>query len=174
MHLFTLRFIAALFCTLALVACGADEGEVGEFYNDWTGNEIKVDAFADPKVDGVTCHMSHFDRGVIDRISKGKWFEDPSNASIACRQTGPISIADIKLGKSGEEVFKKRQSLIFKTVAVRRIYDPDNAALLYLVYSRKPIDGSSKMSLSTVALFGAGPDGSTPRPANLTTPQPGR
>jgi len=164
--------LTPVLAALSLAACGSDKGEVAEFYNDWTGNEIKVDAFADPKVDGVTCHMSHFDRGVIDRISKGKWFEDPSNASIACRQTGPITIADIKLGKSGEEVFKKRQSLIFKTVAVRRIYDRENNALLYLVYSRKPVDGSAKMSLSTVALFGAAADGSTPIPANLPAPEP--
>ncbi|MEM1020409.1 MAG: CreA family protein, partial [Pseudomonadota bacterium] len=107
-----------------LAACGSDGEEVGEFYNDWTGNEIKVEALRDPKVTGVTCHMTHFDRGVIDRVTKGNWFEDPSNASIACRQTGPIEIGEIKLGKGGEEVFRQRQSLVFKTVAVRRIYDP--------------------------------------------------
>lgn len=147
-----------------LASCGSDGEEVGEFYNDWTGNEIKVEAFQDPKVSGVTCHMSHFDRGIIDRVSKGNWFEDPSNASIACRQTGPVVFEGIKLGKSGEEVFRQRQSLIFKTVAVRRIYDADTQSLLYVVYSRKPVDGSSKMSLSTVALYGAGPDGETPVP----------
>ncbi|MEM7570295.1 MAG: CreA family protein [Pseudomonadota bacterium] len=162
-----MKHLIAVFAVLTLAACGSDGEEVGEFYNDWTGNEIKVEAFSDPKVTGVTCHMSHFDRGVIDRISKGNWFEDPSNASIACRQTGPVEIGDIKLGKSGEEVFRQRQSLIFKTVAVRRIYDAETQSLLYVVYSRKPVDGSSKMSLSTVALFGSGPDGKTPIPAKL-------
>lgn len=157
-----MRMLVSLLAVIALAACGNDAEEVGEFYNDWTGNEIKVDAFADPKVTGVTCHMSHFDRGLIDRVSKGNWFEDPSNASIACRQTGPIVIGDIKLGKSGEEVFRQRQSLIFKTVAVRRIYDEGSNSLLYLVYSRKPVDGSAKMSLSTVALYQSGPLGETP------------
>lgn len=157
---------------LAFSACGDDAKEVGEFYNDWTGNEIKVEAFADPKVDGVTCHMSHFDRGIIDRVTKGNWFEDPSNASIACRQTGPIVIGDIKTGKGGEEVFRQRQSLIFKTVAVRRIYDESANSLLYVVYSRKPMEGSAKMNLSTVALYNAGPDGQTPvlsRPADTAS-----
>lgn len=161
--------ILVVMCSV-LAACGSDGEEVGEFYNDWTGNEIKVEALRDPKVTGVTCHMTHFDRGVIDRVTKGNWFEDPSNASIACRQTGPIEIGEIKLGKGGEEVFRQRQSLVFKTVAVRRIYDPATNALLYVVYSRKPIDGSAKMSLSTVALYGAGPDGGTPIPANYVIP----
>lgn len=164
-----MRTLLSLLAVFSLAACGSDEGEVGEFYNDWTGNEIKVEAFEDPKVSGVTCHMSHFDRGIIDRVSKGNWFEDPSNASIACRQTGPIVIGDIKLGKAGEEVFRRRQSLIFKTVAVRRIYDDSSNSLLYVVYSRKPVDGSAKMNLSTVALFQAGPQGATPKPALAET-----
>ena len=48
-----------------------------------------VEAIEDPAVQGVTCHVARFSRGVIDRLTKGNWFEDPSNASIACRQTGP-------------------------------------------------------------------------------------
>jgi len=142
---------AALFL---LAACGrSGENEVGEFKNDFVGNEIKVQALADPKVEGVTCHLSHFDRGFWDRVSKGNWFEDPSNASIACRQTGPIAIGDIDMDKNGEEVFSQRMSLVFKSIAVRRIYDADNNTLVYVVYSRRPVEGSAKMAISTISLY---------------------
>lgn len=141
---------------LFLAACGGGENEVGEFKNDFVGNEIKVEALADPKVEGVTCHLTHFDRGFWDRVAKGNWFENPSNASIACRQTGPIFIGDIDLDKSGEEVFTQRMSLVFKSLAVRRIYDAENQTLVYVVYSRRPIEGSAKMAVSTIALYGQG------------------
>ncbi len=145
--------LSALACFL-LVACGrSSENEVGEFKNDFVGNEIKVQALSDPKVSGVTCHLSHFDRGFWDRVSKGNWFEDPSNASIACRQTGPIDVGDIDLDKNGEEVFSQRMSLVFKSIAVRRIYDAANNTLIYVVYSRRPIEGSAKMSISTISLY---------------------
>lgn len=143
---------AAAFCLVA--ACGGRETQVGEFKNDWVGNEIILEALKDAKVDGVTCHLSHFDRGFWDRVAKGNWFEDPSNASIACRQTGAIRIGDIDLEADGEEVFSQRQSLIFKSLAVRRIYDAENDTLIYVAYSRKPVEGSAKMSISTISLYG--------------------
>lgn len=130
--------------------------EVGSFTNDWTGNGLVVNAVADPKVEGVTCHVVHFDRSLIDRVSKGNWFEDPSNASIACRQTGKIVIGDIDASRSGEEVFSERKSLIWKSIAVRRIYDRQNDSLVYVVYSRQVKDASAKMAISTVPLFQAG------------------
>ncbi len=141
---------------LVLVACGGSGvGEVAEINNDWTGNEIKIESFEDEDVKGVTCHMAHFDRGVIDRLSKGDWFENPSNGSISCGITGPVTIGDISLKKGGEEVFKQRQSIVFKKLAVRRVYDADADTLIYLVYSKKIVDGSAKMSLATVPLNGA-------------------
>jgi CreA protein len=152
-----LKSATAFAAILLLAACGrGDENEVGEFKNDLIGNEIKVQALADPDVQGVTCHLSHFDRGFWDRVSKGNWFEDPSNASIACRQTGPIAIGDIDMDKNGEEVFSQRMSLVFKSLAVRRIYDAENNTLIYVVYSRRPVEGSAKMSLSTISLYGQG------------------
>lgn len=140
---------------LFLAACGGagQHEEVGEFKNDLIGNEIKLEALKDPKVVGVTCHLSYFDRAVWDRLAKGNWFENPSNSSIACRQTGPITIGAIDLDKSGEEVFSQQQSLIFKQLAVRRIYDATNNTLIYVAFSRKPIEGSAKMSISTIALY---------------------
>lgn len=144
------------FAFFALAACGGagQHEEVGEFKNDLIGNEIKLEALKDPKVAGVTCHLSYFDRAVWDRLAKGNWFENPSNSSIACRQTGPITIGAIDLDKSGEEVFSQSQSLIFKELAVRRIYDAANNTLIYVSFSRKPIDGSAKMAISTISLYG--------------------
>ena len=101
---------------VALIPRAAAE-EVGEFRNDWTGNSIVVEAVPDPKVQGVSCHISRFSRGLIHRLSKGNWFVDPSNSSIACRQTGPITVGDINMSASGEEVFSQRLSLIFKSLA---------------------------------------------------------
>ncbi|HZA65663.1 MAG TPA: CreA family protein [Geminicoccaceae bacterium] len=138
-----------------LIATPAQAEEVGSFTNDWSGNGIVVEAIEDPKIKGITCHISHFERGMIDRLRKGNWFEDPSNASIACRQTGPLVIGDIARDEEGEEVFNERKSLVFKNLAVRRIYDETHETLIYVVYSREVVEGSAKMNISTVALHGA-------------------
>ncbi len=144
---------AAALATLGLAA-SASAQEVGEIGVDWLGNDIIVEAIQDPKVEGVTCHVSYFERGVIDRLQKGNWFEDPSNSSIACRQTGPLKIGDIDLDKDGEEVFKQRLSLIWKQQVVNRIYDSRNHTLIYLSHSSQVQDGSAKMAISTVPLYG--------------------
>jgi CreA protein len=138
---------------LASFAPARADDTVGSFRNDWTGNSIVVEAVPDPKVEGVTCHITRFDRSLIDRLSKGNWFIDPSNSSISCRQTGPITIGDINTSTSGEEVFSQRISLIFKSLAVRRIFDKENDTLIYVIYSRQVKDASAKMAISTVPLF---------------------
>lgn len=128
--------------------------EVGKVGVDWVGNDIVIEAIDDPEVEGVTCHVSYFDRSVIDRLQKGNWFEDPSNSSIACRQTGPIKIGEIDMSEDGEEVFKQGISLIWKKQVVNRIYDKANDTLIYLAHSRQVQDGSAKMAISTVPLYG--------------------
>lgn len=74
-------------------------GRVGRVGVDWTGNDIIVDAVADPEVQGVTCHLAYFDRSMLDRLSRGNWFEDPSNSAIECARTGPVRIGDIRRGE---------------------------------------------------------------------------
>jgi len=128
--------------------------QVGEVGVDWLGNDIIVEAIKDPEVEGITCHVSYFDRGVIDRLQKGNWFENPSDSAISCRQTGPITIGEIDLGEEGEEVFKQGISLIWKEQVVNRIYDKKNQTLIYLAHSRQVQDGSAKMSMTTVPLYG--------------------
>jgi CreA protein len=141
---------------LALVlATPALAEEVGQIATDWTGNDIIVDAIQDPKIQGITCHLTYFERGLIDRLRKGNWFQDPSNSSIACRQTGPITVGDIETGKKGEEVFREGLSLVFKSLVVRRIFDKANNTLVYVAHSRRIQEGSAKMSVSTVPLYNA-------------------
>ena len=139
---------------LALTAAGpALTQQVGEVGVDWLGNDIIVEAVKDPEVEGVTCHVSYFDRGVIDRLQKGNWFEDPSDSSISCRQTGPIVIGDISMDEGGEEIFNQGISLIWKQQVVNRIYDKANNTLIYLSHTRQVQDGSAKMAISTVPLY---------------------
>ena len=78
---------------------------IGKVGTDWTGNDIVIEAINDPNVEGVTCYVSYFSRSIIDRLSQGNWFEDPSNSAISCRQTGPIRIGDIETDEDGEEIF---------------------------------------------------------------------
>jgi CreA protein len=146
----------ALFAALALTAlagaCTRSADKVGEFKNDILGNEIVVEALADPNVPGIVCHFAHFDRGFWDRVGKGNWFEDPSNASIDCQRSGAVDLTRAGLDAKGQEVFSQRQSLFFKQVAVRRIIDLDHSTVVYVIYSRELVEGSAKMSLSTVPL----------------------
>ncbi|MGX5827553.1 CreA family protein [Mesorhizobium sp. 43Arga] len=144
----------ALAACVVLGAGSAVAEEVGKVGVDWVGNDIIVEAIKDPKVDGVTCHVSYFDRSIIDRLHKGNWFEDPSDSSISCRQTGPITIGDIDTSEGGEEVFKQGLSLIWKKQVVNRIYDKTNETLIYLSHSRQVQNGSAKMSVTTVPLYG--------------------
>lgn len=144
----------ALAACVVLGAGSAVAEEVGKVGVDWVGNDIIVEAIKDPKVDGVTCHVSYFDRSIIDRLHKGNWFEDPSDSSISCRQTGPITIGDIDMSEGGEEVFKQGISLIWKKQVVNRIYDKTNETLIYLSHSRQVQNGSAKMSVTTVPLYG--------------------
>lgn len=146
-----------MFLAVLAMAIAADTGtraeQVGEVGVDWLGNDIIIEAVGDPDVSGVTCHVAYFERGLIDRLQKGNWFEDPSNSSIACRQTGPVVIGDINLDEDGEEIFKQRRSIIWKQLVIKRVYDRKNDTLIYLAHSRQVQDGSAKMSISTVPLF---------------------
>ncbi|MDF1552365.1 MAG: CreA family protein [Deferrisomatales bacterium] len=126
---------------------------VGHVDTKWNAlspdDSIVVEAFDDPDIEGVACHIS--------RAKKGGWKrtvglgEDPSEASIACRQIGPIKIQGTL--EDGEEVFSARASAVFKKVHVVRFLDKKRNTLVYLVYSDKLIDGSPKNSLSTVPMM---------------------
>ena len=147
------RILAALLLTATPLAAE----QVGEVGVDWVGNDIVIEAIPDPEVEGVTCHVAYFERSLIDRLSGGNWFEDPSNASIACRQTGPIRIVgDLDRDEDGEDVFRESRSIILKTLRIKRIYDEANQTLIYLAHAQELTEGSAKMSISTVPLYGSG------------------
>ena len=113
-------------------------------------DKIVVDGFDDPKVEGVACHISRAQTGGM----KGAFgvAEDTSDASIACRQIGPIKInGDIK---DGERVFDERRSLVFKTLQVVRFFDRQRNVLVYVAYSNRFIEGSPKNSISSVPIMG--------------------
>lgn len=138
---------------LCLTTQVATAEQVGNVDVDWLGNDIVIEAFSDPLVDGVTCHVAYFERGLIDRLQNGNWFEDPSNSSIACRQTGAITIGDIDRSDEGESVFSERRSIIWKSLNIKRILDEENQTLIYIAHAREVQNGSAKMSISTVPLF---------------------
>jgi CreA protein len=118
----------------------------------WIGpnDRIVVDGFDDPKVKGVACHISRAVTGGV----KGELgvAEDTSDASIACRQVGPIEISgDLK---NGESVFDERRSLVFKRLHVVRFFDRERNVLVYVSYSDRVIEGSPKNAISTVPIMG--------------------
>ncbi|KIL06566.1 MULTISPECIES: CreA family protein [Stutzerimonas] len=117
----------------------------------WLGpnHKIVVEAFDDPKVRGVTCYLSRAKTGGI----KGGLglAEDRAEASIACRQVGPISFVG-KL-EDGEEVFKERTSLVFKTMQVVRFFDQSRNTLVYLVYSDRVIEGSPQNAVTAIPIL---------------------
>ena len=140
----------------SLAACGNNNNakDVGSVGVDWTGNDISVEAVADPEVKGVVCHVAYFNRSLIDRLQQGNWFEDPSYSAVDCSASGPITVGNINMGKGGEEIFQQARSLIWKSLRVTRIYDKENNALVYLAHARELQKGSGKMSLSVVPLNG--------------------
>ncbi len=118
----------------------------------WLGSNdrIVVDGFDDPKVQGVACHISRAVTGGV----KGELglAEDTSDASIACRQVGPIRIMGEL--KDGESVFDERRSLIFKQLHVVRFHDGERNVLVYVAYSDRVLEGSPKNSISSVPVMG--------------------
>lgn len=139
-----------ILCVVCLLITGCDRTEVGDIsLGLFTTKDIKLDAFQDPVVTGVTCHVSSIEADLS--------ISDPSDSSIACRQTGPITsamITKIDKSESGEVLFSKSKSIFLKTMKIRRIYDAKHQSLLYVAYSTKETSGSFKHSLSTVPLFG--------------------
>jgi CreA protein len=142
------KLLLALGLTTLLTACS--DNEVGDVsLGMFTMSDIKLNVLVDPVVTGVTCHVASIEADFS--------LADPSDSSIACRQTGEITpemINQIDKSKSGEIVFTKSKSIFFKNMKIRRIYDDASQTLMYLSYSTKETSGSFKHSLSTVPLWG--------------------
>ena len=143
---------------MTVVSCGwVNAEQIGEvdtvFKLIGPDHKIVVDAYDDPKVAGISCYVSRAKTGGI----KGAFgrAEDRSEASIACRQTGPISFA--KPLPQQEEVFNERISLVFKKLRIVRMVDSKRNALVYLTYSDRVIEGSPQNSVTAVAVDRATP-----------------
>ena len=141
--------LATLFVAIigaSLSGCSDNVGKVS--LGMFTTKDVVIEAKQDPIIKGVTCHISHVEADLD--------FSDPSDMSIACRQTGEITeeqLSQIDRSKNGDIVFKQSKSILFKSLKVRRIYDAEHKTLIYLSYSTKESSGSHHHSLSTVALF---------------------
>lgn len=116
-------------------------------------NKIEIESFDDEGAPGITCYISRAKTGGV----KGAVgiAEDRADASLSCHQTGPITVSDkIKAGKEdGEDVFKKRTSLVFKSMQVVRFYDKKHNALVYMVYSDRILKGSPNNSITAVPIL---------------------
>ena len=140
------RIITVLSLSVIFSGCSDNVGKVS--LGLFTTKDVVIEAKQDPIVKGVTCHISHIEADLD--------FSDPSDMSIACRQTGEITaeqIAQIDKSKNGEVVFKQSKSILLKSLKVRRIYDEKHNSLIYLSYSTKESSGSHHHSLSTVPLY---------------------
>lgn len=126
--------------------------ELGSVDTKWRAlspdDSIKLEVFDDEKISGVACYLSRAQVGGY----KGALgvAEDTSDASLDCRQVGPIAV--IKPLKKGEQVFRERRSFIFKSMKVVRYCDAVRNAIVYMVYSEKVIEGSPKNSVSAVPI----------------------
>ncbi|MFC4790374.1 MULTISPECIES: CreA family protein [Giesbergeria] len=144
------RHAAGLLLALTSVAAAASGEKIGTvdtaFKLIGRDHDILVEAYDDPGAPGVTCYVSRARTGGI-KGSLGL-AEDRAEASIACRQTGPISFP--KPLRQQEEVFSERMSLLFKRLRIVRMVDRTRNTLVYLTYSEKLIDGSPQNSVTAV------------------------
>lgn len=142
-------------CVWVAISARAEEiGEVDTVFK-WVGpdHKIVVDAYDDPKVAGIACYVSRAKTGGV----KGAVgvAEDLAEASIACRQVGPISFS--KKLPVQEEMFSERISLVFKKLRVVRMVDAKRNTLVYLTYSDRVVEGSPENSITAVAVDHATP-----------------
>jgi CreA protein len=146
---------AALLLATASLARAEEVGSVNTNFHITGSDRVVVEAYDDPVVVGVTCYVSRARTGGI----KGTLglAEDPTEASIACRQVGAIKISEPL--KQQSDVFTERMSLIFKTLHVVRVVDAKRNTLVYLTYSDRVASGSPKNSVTAV-----------PMPAGVTIP----
>jgi CreA protein len=139
-----------LFCTAGSAALYADEiGSVDTKFNLLSPDDsIKIEVFDDPSIEGVACYLSRAEKGGYKGVVGIA--EDTSDASIECRQVGPIRITDEL--EEEEQVFNERRSLIFKRMRVVRFCDTPRNTIVYLVYSERVIEGSPQNSVSAVPI----------------------
>ena len=151
------RPVTAVNAALALLVCGAPLARADDlacvsttFRILGANDKVCISAFDDPKVPGVTCHVSQARTGGISGTLG--LAEDPSRFSIACRQVGPISV-DIATLPDREQVYSERTSIFFKRTHIYRVLDKKRNTLVYLAISDKIVEGSPQNAISTVPVM---------------------
>ena len=163
-HLFRTVLVVLGLCALALPAAAQDDPDL--IFKKSTifrllspDAKLAVYAIDDPAVEGVACHFT------LPEIGGWKGWagfaEESSDASLACRQVGPIKFKE-KIDQ-GELAFRQRRSLFFKKVQIVRGCDAKRNVLVYLIYTDKMIDGSPQNSTSTVPIMPWGTATDVPR-----------
>lgn len=151
------HFIAiAVGASLCLAASAEPIGEVDTVFKlIGPDHKIVVEAYDDPKVQGVTCYVSRARTGGL----KGAvgLAEDKAEAAISCRQVGAIVFPPGKPLPAQEEMFNERISLVFKKLRVVRMVDRKRNTLVYLSYSDRVIEGSPQNSVAAVPVPGGIP-----------------
>jgi CreA protein len=111
----------------------------------------------DPLVQGVACHFTVPEKGgVTGALGLA---EEVSDISLACRQIGPIRIAE--KFEQGGVMMRESRSIFFKEMQIVRGCDAKRNVLVYMVYSDYLIEGSPKNSTSSVPIMPWG-DGDVP------------
>jgi CreA protein len=143
------KIILAALLAVSSMATAQPIGEVStSFKLLGPNNKIIVEAFDDPKVNNAVCYLSKSKTGGL--IGAIGFAEDTSDASIACRGIGAVSLKGSI--PDNEEVFNESRSVLFKKLRVVRLYDKQRQVIVYLAYSDKLIDGSPKNSVSVVPI----------------------
>ncbi|TMJ02127.1 MAG: hypothetical protein E6G97_13205 [Alphaproteobacteria bacterium] len=152
-RLAVLAFMLVL-TTLAPLARAADDPDLifrksTVFHLMSPNDKLATYGIDDPVVEGVACHFTAPERGGWKGWAG--FAEEVSDISLACRQIGPIKFT----GKfeQGEDVFRRRRSLLFKKMQIVRGCDAKRNVLVYMVYSDRLIEGSPKNSTSTVPIM---------------------
>jgi CreA protein len=149
------KFVVLAVCFLGIFKAYAEPiGEVSTAFKLIGPNhKITVEVFDDPRVSGVSCYLSRAKTGGISGAIG--MAEDKADASVACRQVGPIGFNGTLPRQ--EEVFSERASILFKHIRIVRMVDSQRNALVYMVYSDRLIDGSPKNSITAVPVPSAQP-----------------
>ncbi len=143
--------VTTLLCYTAIVSAGYAE-EIGsvdtKFKMLGPDHKIVIEAFDDPKIEGITCYLSRSKKGGLKGMVG--LAEETSDAALSCRQVGPLRL----LGElnEGERVFSESRSLVFKKLQVVRFFDKKRQTYIYLAYSDRVIEGSPQNAISTVPI----------------------
>lgn len=151
------RFASLVSLAIAAFAAPVCAEQLGEVDTAWKmigpNHKIVIEAYDDLSVLGVTCYVSRAKSGGIGGAIGLS--EDKADASIACRQVGPIAFP--KPLPVQEEVFNEKLSILFKKLRIVRVVDAKRNTLVYLTYSDRLIDGSPKNSITAVPVDRATP-----------------